>query len=136
MKAIVNGKQIELTVKKKYHNGSEMVYECVTKDDGIWVAVPESMVIANVRTRIEYSGSRKVEGASCRTVLVTLTAKEEAQAEIAHERLIKLASEYNAALCSNVESNGDGTYSITEEFEIEDKEDFENFKKNVYKKIK
>jgi len=130
MKAIVNGKEMELTPKKKYHNGIETIYECVTKD-GVWVAVGASAVLFKARTKIEYSGSRAVDGAPTRNAVVTITTKTEEEAEVAYERLMSTASQYEAAMCSNVEKTNDGYY-ITEHYLIDNKQDFLNFKKYVY----
>lgn len=135
MKALVNGKPMDLTVKKQYYNGTETVYECVNKD-GVWIAVTESAVILNVRTRIHYIGNRRIEGVTERSAVVTITAKSEAEATIAHERLLKLAFQYEAALCSNVEKEANRTYSIQEEFIVENKREFEQFKREVYNRIK
>ncbi|KQY90979.1 hypothetical protein ASD24_24600 [Paenibacillus sp. Root52] len=136
MKSTVNGKETELSVITKYHNGFETVYECVNTD-GVWVAVASSMIVVNnVRTRINYSGNRAVEGVPTRSAFVTITANTELNVEVTHERLLQLANQYSVARCTNVEEVCNGTFTLTEEFVVDDKIDFEYFKKHIYSKVK
>ncbi len=135
MKAIVNGKVMELTYQKQYFNGRENVYECTTAD-GIWVAVEESTVVVekhNVRTAFEYRGDRNEVG---RVVDVKITGKTEEEVEAAHTAFVEHAAKagYRANFCSNIEEGRYGkSFVIVESFGVDSAADAEDFKKGIYK---
>lgn len=132
--ALVNGKEMELEVKKQYNNGMQEVYECVTVD-GVWVAVEESTIVSKavkgIKTRFDY------EGGECRTAIVTIKAATEEEAEAAHEILEGIAAEegYSLNNCDRPEYNGKH-WVFVESIGVEYPEDAKFVNKYVYKKFK
>lgn len=132
--ALVNGKQMELTIMSTYNNGRETVYECTTAD-GVWVAVEESTVtkaVSGVKTRFDYKGG------DVRAVEITINGKSEQAVDAALEALNKIVAKhgYSTMACGMTEEVSNGKFRHIEFIEVDNKDHADYVKKTIYAEFK
>lgn len=133
--AIVNGREMNLTVVSQYDNGIETVYEC-RNEEGIMVAVEERTVVAIVtpkaKVRYDYKGGED------RAVEVTINGTSEEEVNAAHQVLSKIAKEhgYGVDNCGQTEEVKKGKFQHIETICVENKDDADFVKETIYAEFK